>query len=428
MRTMRRSVRGGDHDHRSRHALGTEVPLDELGDLPAPLADERHDRDLARRCHGRSSRAATICPRPSRRRSPTAGPCRTGSGRRAPALPAGAARPPGPDAAGGAVARPPTLRSAQGGDHRRWAGPDPSTTRPRSPSPTTMERGRPTGVAGVPARSPVVSPRATHTALPSCNATTSACSGPSSVCSRRPSPTAAGTPLILIDMPTTWSTWPYGLGRATVRAWGAHVVEHGGHGAPSSLSPTMTARTRWRACESCASIVVEPTSTSAPPGSTAGSATTVTCTSASGRPGLRWWSRRTGPGDATRGASSRREPAPGRWRHGPDRQRAAILARRAARAARTRTGAASSRAQRNAARTRTVPHRLIDPGRVLPAPARRSDVAPHLVRPTLRLAVRRRSPPHRRRSAPGPARRLHRRSAGTESRSRCAYRGRGGLV
>ena len=109
----------------------------------------------------------------------------------------------------GCGGRPSTLTSRpRSGGPPSIGRPKPSSTRPRRPSPTRIESGRPTGVAGVPARSPVVSPSATQTALPSRNATTSAWRGPSSGRSKRPSPTAAGIPLISIDMPTTWSTRP----------------------------------------------------------------------------------------------------------------------------------------------------------------------------------------------------------------------------
>ena len=148
------------------------------------------------------------------------------------------------------------------------------------------------GVAGVPPRNPVVSPSATQTDLPSRNATTSAWNGPSE--EKRPSPTAAGTPL------TRWTCPPPGPPgrRAAARQRRGQVRTVGrARCSPGVLlaCPTMTARTLSSPRESWLSMVVDPT----PPGR---------------RPAR---SRDRGPPSVSGKARDLRVPRS--WRHRPDR-------------------------------------------------------------------------------------------------------------
>ena len=138
-------VGGGDDDDRAGQALGAEVVLEELADLAAALADQRDHRDLgvgaagdhreqaglADAGAGHDAEALAAAARRSARR---------GRGRRGRA----AGRSGGGSAARGRLVVDDDLRQVRRATVRRRCGrPRPSSTRPRSSSPTAIRRAAP---------------------------------------------------------------------------------------------------------------------------------------------------------------------------------------------------------------------------------------------------------------------------------------------
>ena len=128
----------------------------------------------------------------------------------------------------------------------------------------------------MPARRPAVSPSARHTTRSSRRATTSAAIRSSPGSRSSPSPMAAGMPGHLDRHAHHLGHLAVALGRARgQRRLGERVKQRGHRLLPVQPGPRRTCRTRSRADPSCPSRMALPTSATAPPRSTEGSATTV---------------------------------------------------------------------------------------------------------------------------------------------------------